>query len=111
MTTPDSIALADDQKAPQKNFRQIKVSYTRRQSDYSPMPAVHLTGHWLEAAGFATGTEVDVRITDGCIVLLAKQPEPELEQAMRQMNKLSARKQKQVQEFISVITAKPAKSS
>lgn len=40
---------------------------------------------------------------DGCIVLTAVEPEPELEAAMRRVEKLSARKQKQVREFIGVI--------
>lgn len=42
---------------------------------------------------------------NGCIVLTAQQPQPEeseLMQSLRQACKLSARKQKQVQAFISV---------
>ncbi|EMX17619.1 toxic symE domain protein [Escherichia coli 174750] len=46
---------------------------------------------------------------EGCIVLTAQQPaaeESELMQSLRQVCKLSARKQKQVQEFIGVIAGK-----
>ena len=55
-----------------------------------------MKGQWLEAAGFATGTEVDVKVMNGCIVLTAKQPEPELMQSLHRVCKLSARKQRQV---------------
>ncbi|VDR30030.1 Putative endoribonuclease symE [Raoultella terrigena] len=34
---------------------------------------------------------------NGCIVITAKQPEPELVESLRQRQKLSAHKQKQVQ--------------
>ncbi|EDT8784356.1 endoribonuclease SymE [Salmonella enterica subsp. diarizonae] len=70
------------------------------------VPAITLKGQWLEASGFATGTEVDVKVMNGCIVLTAQQPQPEeseLMQSLRQVCKLSARKQKQVQAFISVM--------
>ena len=68
-----------------------------------------LKGQWLEAAGFATGTAVDVKVMEGCIVLTAQPPaaeESELMQSLRQVCKLSARKQKQVQDFIGVISSK-----
>ncbi|MBB3322617.1 hypothetical protein FHW74_002096 [Atlantibacter sp. RC6] len=47
---------------------------------------------------------------NGCILLTAGQPapeEPELLKSLRQVCKLSARKQKQVQGFIGIITGKP----
>lgn len=69
------------------------------------MPAITMKGQWLETAGFATGTAVDVKVMEGCIVLIALQ-ESELMQSLRQVCKLSARKQKQVQEFIQVISGK-----
>jgi toxic protein SymE len=67
-----------------------------------------MKGQWLEAAGFATGTKVEVRVMAGCIVLTAAEPVAELEEAMRRFEKLSARKQKQkqVREFIGVIAGK-----
>jgi len=46
---------------------------------------------------------------EGCIVLTAQPPaaeESELMQSLRQVCKLSARKQKQVQDFIGVISSK-----
>jgi len=64
-----------------------------------------MKGQWLEAAGFARGIAVDVKVMEGSIVLTARQ-ESELMQSLRQVCKLSARKQKQVQEFIQVIAGK-----
>ncbi|BBU87011.1 hypothetical protein EIMP300_84110 [Escherichia coli] len=46
---------------------------------------------------------------EGCIVLTAQPPaieESELMQSLRQVCKLSVRKQRQVQEFIGVISSK-----
>ncbi len=63
-------------------------------------------GQWLEATGFAIGTKIDIKVIEGCIVLTVKPPEPELMLTLRQANKLPARKQKQVQEFIGVISGK-----
>lgn len=88
------------------NKRQLTVSYVSRFPDYSRIPALTMKGQWLEAAGFATGTKVEVRVMAGCIVLTAAEPVPELEEAMRRVEKLSARKQKQVREFIGVIAGK-----
>lgn len=82
------------------------MSYASRYPEYTRIPAITLKGQWLEDAGFTTGTQVDVRVMNGCIVLTAQQPQPEeseLMQSLRQVSKLSARKQKQVQAFIDVM--------
>lgn len=110
MTEVDCIADSFDAEAPVKNKRQLTVSYASRFPDYRPIPAFTMKGQWLEAAGFATGTKVEVRVMAGCIVLTAVEPEPELEAAMRRVEKLSARKQKQVREFIGVIAGKRVRS-
>lgn len=106
MTTVHSIADPCDPEVSPANNRHLTVSYASRHPDYTRIPALTLKGQWLEAAGFATGTEVDVKVMNGCIVLTAKPQEPELVQSLRQVNKLSARKQKQVQAFIGVISSK-----
>ncbi|MEX0501079.1 endoribonuclease SymE [Raoultella terrigena] len=106
MTEADCIADSFDAEAPVKNKRQLTVSYASRFPDYTRIPAIVMKGQWLEAAGFATGAKVEVRVMAGCIVLTAIEPEPELEEAMRNVEKLSARKQKQVREFIGVIAGK-----
>ncbi|EAN8469087.1 type I toxin-antitoxin system SymE family toxin [Salmonella enterica] len=38
---------------------------------YSQSPGQHLKGDWLEEAGFDTGCGVTVKISEGCIVLMA----------------------------------------
>ena len=101
MTNADCIVDSFDPEVSPKNKRQLTVSYVRRLPDRRLVPALIMKGEWLAAAGFSTGTRVEVRVMEGCIVLTAG--EPELEAAMRSVEKLSARKQKQVREFIGVI--------
>ncbi|EBZ4429189.1 endoribonuclease SymE [Salmonella enterica] len=106
MTTPYSIAEFIDPEVFPANNRHLTVSYASRYPEYTRIPAITLKGQWLEDAGFTTGTQVDVRVMNGCIVLTAQQPQPEeseLMQSLRQVSKLSARKQKQVQAFIDVM--------
>lgn len=103
MTDIDCIVDSFDPEVSPKNKRQLTVSYVRRLPDRSRIPAVIMKGEWLAAAGFTTVTKVAVRVMNGCIVLTTIEPEPELEAAMRRVEKLSARKQKQVREFIGVI--------
>lgn len=105
MTDAYSIAQRSEPEVSSSNSRQLTVGYASRYPDYSRMPAITMKGQWLEAAGFATGTAVEVKVMEGCIVLTARQ-ESELMQSLRQVCKLSARKQKQVQEFIQVISGK-----
>ncbi|EEL3174845.1 SymE family type I addiction module toxin, partial [Salmonella enterica subsp. enterica serovar Agona] len=38
---------------------------------YSQIPSQHLKGDWQEEAGFETGRSVTVKISQGCIVLMA----------------------------------------
>ncbi|EBK2975451.1 type I toxin-antitoxin system SymE family toxin [Salmonella enterica] len=38
---------------------------------YSRIPSLHLKGDWLEEAGFDTECGVTVKISQGCIVLMA----------------------------------------
>ena len=109
MTTPHSIAEFTDPEVSPANNRLGTVTYASRYPDYTHVPAIIMKGQWLEAAGFATGTAVDVKVMEGCIVLTAQPPaaaESELMQSLRQVCKLSARKQRQVQEFIGVIAGK-----
>lgn len=77
MTTPHSIAEFTDPEVSPANNRHLTVSYASRYPDYSRIPALTLKGQWLEAVGFTTGTEVDVKVMNGCIVLTAQQPQPE----------------------------------
>lgn len=106
MTDIHSIALPSEPEVFVSNNRQITVGYASRYPDYHRTPAITMKGQWLEAAGFTTGTTVEVKVMKGCIVLTAQQKESELIQSLRQACKLSARKQKQVLEFIKVIAGK-----
>lgn len=105
MTDAHSIAQLSEPEVSPANNHKLTVGYASRYPDYSRIPAITMKGQWLETAGFATGTPVDVKVMEGCIVLTALQ-ESELMQSLRQVCKLSARKQKQVQEFIQVISGK-----
>ncbi|WP_208443429.1 endoribonuclease SymE [Pantoea agglomerans] len=106
MTDAHSIAQPTEPEVSPADNRQLTVSYASRYPNYSRIPAITMKGQWLEAAGFPTGTKVDVKVMEGCIVLTARHNDSELMQSLRQVCKLSARKQKQVQEFIQVIAGK-----
>ncbi|ENJ7360107.1 endoribonuclease SymE [Salmonella enterica] len=106
MTTVHSIAEFTDPEVSPVNNRKGTVSYASRFEDHQHIPAIIMKGQWLEAAGFATGTKIDIKVMEGCIVLTVKPPEPELVESLRQVSKLSVRKQKQVQTFIRVISSK-----
>jgi toxic protein SymE len=49
------LQILSNQKLRPANKRKLTVSYASRHPDYNP--ALTLKGQWLEAAGFATGTE------------------------------------------------------
>lgn len=106
MTIEHSISDPCDPEVSPANNRHLTVSYATRHPDYQRIPALTMKGQWLEAAGFATGTAVDLKVMNGCIVITAKPTEPELTAALRQVSKLSARKQKQVQALINTIIGK-----
>ncbi|EBK5149833.1 type I toxin-antitoxin system SymE family toxin [Salmonella enterica subsp. enterica] len=46
-------------------------SETSMTTCYSQIPSLHLKGDWLEEAGFETGRGVTVKISQGCLVLMA----------------------------------------
>ncbi|RRO16630.1 SymE family type I addiction module toxin [Pectobacterium aquaticum] len=62
-------------------LRHLKVGYVnRRHADRhdmtryysrspSPSPSLHLTGHWLEAAGFRTDTSVVITVEHGQLLI------------------------------------------
>ncbi|ECE5742570.1 endoribonuclease SymE [Salmonella enterica subsp. salamae] len=106
MTTPHSIAEFTVPEVSPTNNRHLTVSYASRFEDHQHIPAIIMKGQWLEATGFTTGSKMDIKVMEGCIVLTVKPPEPELVESLRQVSKLSVRKQKQVQTFIRVISTK-----
>ncbi|EDS91631.1 endoribonuclease SymE [Escherichia albertii NBRC 107761 = DSM 17582] len=109
MTNSHSIAHSNKSEVSPANNHHLTVGYASRYPDHKHITAITMKGQWLADAGFPTGTPVSVNVIEGCIVLTAQQPQPqesELMQSLRQVCKLSARKQKQVQEFIGVIAGK-----
>ncbi|EDX5692944.1 type I toxin-antitoxin system SymE family toxin [Salmonella enterica] len=63
-----------------KTQRRYKVGYvsarhvnskTSMTTYYSQHPSLHLKGDWLKEAGFDTGRGVTVRITEGCLTIIA----------------------------------------
>ncbi|HCD2265526.1 TPA: endoribonuclease SymE, partial [Klebsiella quasipneumoniae] len=100
--------FTDPEVSPENN-RKGTVSYASRFEDHQRIPAIIMKGQWLEAAGFATGSKIDIKVMEGCNVITTKQPEPELVEYLRQLHKLSARKQKQVQALIGTIAGQRQK--
>lgn len=65
-------ALALPAPAALTELRRIRVSYASRFHDGVSLAALTLRGKWLEEAGFPTGTDADVRVMPGCIVITAR---------------------------------------
>ncbi|TBR63341.1 MULTISPECIES: SymE family type I addiction module toxin [unclassified Escherichia] len=65
----------------QRHYQVGYVSVCHRNSKtgmttyYSRHPSLHLKGDWLAEAGFETGRGVTVKISEGCIVLMAESNE------------------------------------
>lgn len=109
MTKPDCIADCFEPEVFDAANRHFTVGYASRYPDYTRLPALTIKGQWLEAAGFGTGTKVDAKVMQGCIVLTAREEVSEFEMAVREACRLSKRKQKQVVDFIGVIAGKSGK--
>lgn len=66
--------MADPHSTPDlpaaKTERSLIMGYRPHGGDKST-PSVTLSGKWLREAGFDTGQQVNVKVTDGCIVLMA----------------------------------------
>ncbi len=90
------------------NVRVMKVSYACRYHDFVQMPAIRIQGLWLEAIGFTVGAEMEVRVMDGCIVLMVRKiPDGNevLEQVMRKVRALPPERQVQIREMVGVLEA------
>lgn len=82
MTDTHCIAVSFDPEVYVADNRCLKVGYASGYPDYSRLPvkyvqfpSIVMKGQWLKAAGFDTGTRVDARVMQGCIVLTARTPE------------------------------------
>ncbi|EED0306620.1 TPA: type I toxin-antitoxin system SymE family toxin [Escherichia coli] len=67
-----------------KTQRRLKVGYvgishtnrkTKAPTRYSRSPSLHLKGNWLKEAGFYTGRGVTVKISEGCLTIIADSDE------------------------------------
>lgn len=52
----------------EKTDRKLTVTYVNGHN-YKAMPAIMLKGLWLEKLGFETGAHVDVKCSDGKIII------------------------------------------
>ena len=82
-------------KAEPKVLRDMTVSYvsirhydrkTNRTKRYTRSASLRLNGHWMEDAGFTTGTKLDVRVMPGCLVITTRPVETPL---MKELNNIS----------------------
>ncbi len=66
--------MADPHSTPDlpvaKTERSLIMGYRPHGGDKS-IPSVTLSGKWLREAGFDTGQQVNVKVMEGCIVLMA----------------------------------------
>ncbi|EPY2099695.1 SymE family type I addiction module toxin [Escherichia coli] len=67
-----------------KTQRRLKVGYvgishtnrkTKVPTGYSRSPSLHLKGNWLAETGFDTGRGVTVKISEGCLTIIADSDE------------------------------------
>ena len=67
-----------------KTQRRYKVGYVKTRHEdrttgiaryYSQHPSLHLKGDWLKVAGFDTGRGVTVKISEGCLTIIADSDE------------------------------------
>ncbi|MBP2169008.1 toxic protein SymE [Erwinia toletana] len=77
----------------------------RRHPDFTQISSLTLKGHWLAAAGFPIGTEVDIRVMSGCLVITPRKSDLDEPEFIHSLRKLSARKQRQVEEYIGLVAS------
>lgn len=101
-----------------KNVRRMTVSYvsirhydrkTERTRRYTRSASLRLNGHWMEEAGFTTGTPLDVRVMPGCLVITTLPKEPPLTKVLTKTTaRLPEAEQQQVLTFLQGLMAKVA---
>ncbi|MBK5143065.1 type I addiction module toxin, SymE family [Budviciaceae bacterium BWR-B9] len=77
-----------------KTQRRYTIGYVPNRGDTST-PLLNLSGKWLTEAGFDTGTGVTVKITEGCIVLIADNDEVKEQREQLKQVKLAVKVMKQ----------------
>lgn len=72
MTGLHSNVFYIESEAPSYKTRNLTVSYVTRHPKMVQSPAIRLAGDWLEKAGFKIGAQVDIKVTNGCIIIAMK---------------------------------------
>ncbi|MEQ4453807.1 MULTISPECIES: SymE family type I addiction module toxin [Kosakonia] len=72
MTVLHSNGLYVDSEVPSFKTRNLTVSYVTRHPKMNQSPAIRIAGDWLEKVGFKIGAQLDVKVTNGCIVIAVK---------------------------------------
>lgn len=110
-------AVEKKAKGISKSVRRMTVSYvstrhfdrkTERTRRYTRSASLRLNGHWMEEAGFTTGTPLDVRVMPGCLVITTRPAETQLMTVLNSTTQLPPKEQQQVMTFLQGVTAKVA---
>jgi toxic protein SymE len=108
---------ADKNNPISKPLRRMNVSYvsirhydrqTNRTRRYTRSASLRLNGLWMEAAGFTSGTPLDVRVMPGCLVITTRPVETPFMKALNNISLLPEKEQQQVMLFLQGVAAKVA---
>ncbi|MDI3359363.1 SymE family type I addiction module toxin [Lelliottia sp. V89_10] len=111
----DVRAVEEKVKCISKNVRRMTVSYvsirhydckTERTRRYTHSASLRLNGHWMEEAGFTTGTPLDVRVMPGCLVITTRPEETSFMKDLNKISRLPEKEQEQVRRFLTGVAAK-----
>lgn len=109
-------AVEKKAKGISKSIRRMTVSYvstrhydrkTEKTRRYTRSASLRLNGHWMEEAGFTTGTPLDVRVMPGCLVITTLPKESALLKVLTKTTTcLPEKEQQQVLVFLQGVAAK-----
>ncbi|MDI3359359.1 SymE family type I addiction module toxin [Lelliottia sp. V89_10] len=108
-------AVEKKAKGISKSVRRMTVSYvstrhydrkTERTRRYTRSASLRLNGHWMEEAGFTTGTPLDVRVMPGCLVITTRPEETSFMKDLNKISRLPEKEQEQVRRFLTGVAAK-----
>ncbi|WET39802.1 SymE family type I addiction module toxin [Citrobacter enshiensis] len=103
-----------------KSVRRMTVSYvstrhydrqTKRTRRYTRCASLRLNGRWMEDAGFTSGTELDVRVMPGCLVITTRATETPFMKELNNISQLPEEEQQQVMAFLQGVAARVALES
>jgi len=108
-------AVEKKAKGISKSVRRMTVSYvstrhydrkTEKTRRYTRSASLRLNGHWMEEAGFTTGTPLDVRVMPGCLVITTRPEETSFMKDLNKISRLPEKEQEQVRRFLTGVAAK-----